>query len=375
MNRLSAAPGSPSDQRSDTSASEGRILHLGLDWGTAHTQMIATWAGEMTPVHNEIWPTVVGYAKDGTVENLLPENSTVLFAQEAVRHRLHLNMVQPVVNGRVGEAKVARHFAEYLRSRLPRGEQAEVRAVVGIPCGCDAQEREHFREALEGLVDGCLLIPKPFLAAVGARQLPPPADPQYVDPVSNSLIIDLGAGATDLCIIQGCYPSAEEQIHIPEGGDALDAHLMHGLQEAYPDLQISPLKLRELKEQSACAGTPEARTWAELFIGGKLQRVDLTQIVGDSCHRFLEKIAQSIVVLINQADIETTQELISNIFLTGGGSRIRNICRELERLLQTKGMDQVRVRLLGNGTQNYVALGALKASQQAREKQWQLSLK
>lgn len=371
----SAAPALPGDDFQDSDQQKPRILHLGLDWGTARTVMIASWAGETTPVHNETLPTLVGYAKDGIVENLLPGNPEVLFAQDAVRHRLHLKMAQPVVNGMMGDAKAARLFAEHLRERLPHGDHVQIRAVVGIPCGCDAQAREDFREALDSLVDGCILIPKPFLAAIGARQNPPPADVNYVDPIRNSLLVDLGAGATDVCVIQGCYPSAVEQIHICGGGDALDEHLQAGLQAAYPDIQISPLKLRELKEQSAWAGTPEARPIAELFVRGRLQRVDMTQIMGDSCHRFLEKIAQAMIQLIGSADVETAPELISNILLTGGGSKIRNICRELERLLHSRGIEQAKVRLLGEAVEGYVAVGALKASQQARENQWQLSLK
>ena len=34
--------------------------------------------------------------------------------------------------------------------------------------------------------------------------------------------IDIGAGSTDVCLIQGYYPSAEDQISFPFAGDAVD---------------------------------------------------------------------------------------------------------------------------------------------------------
>jgi rod shape-determining protein MreB len=64
-------------------------------------------------------------------------------------------------------------------------------------------------------------------------------------------------------------------------------------------------------------------------------------------------------------------ELLQSIVLTGGGSRIRNLDRELQRLLTEEGFEAPRVHVVGDGYKEFVAKGALKAARQAKETQWQ----
>ena len=66
-----------------------------------------------------------------------------------------------------------------------------------------ALAKADLKEAALLAFDGILLIPEPFLAALGMRDEGKLNDPDYKDPVSNSLFIDIGAGTTDFCIVQG----------------------------------------------------------------------------------------------------------------------------------------------------------------------------
>ena len=51
-----------------------------------------------------------------------------------------------------------------------------------------------------------------FLAALGMRDESRLGDPDYCDPVSNSLFVDIGAGTTDFCIVQGYLPKTPRPI-------------------------------------------------------------------------------------------------------------------------------------------------------------------
>ena len=46
-------------------------------------------------------------------------------------------------------------------------------------------------------------------------------DPEYTDPVSNSFV-DIGAGTTDFCIVQGYFPKQEDLLSIPFAGNEVD---------------------------------------------------------------------------------------------------------------------------------------------------------
>ena len=85
---------SPRKSSSGTAApaaakSTSKVLHLGFDWGTNKSCLKASFAGSQDLLLEEIIPTVVGYAKEGIIDALLPDNATVLFGNEAIRHRLH----------------------------------------------------------------------------------------------------------------------------------------------------------------------------------------------------------------------------------------------------------------------------------------------
>lgn len=348
-----------------------RVLWVGLDMGTANSCLVGSWSGSEGVDFKILAPTAVGHAKEGAVENLLPRNARVLHGKEAVRHRLHLRMVQPMNEGAVLDAEAAHGFAKSLCDEMGVTQDAELRAVIGIPASSVPEEREALRLAMTGVFDRSILVTKPFLAALGAREDHRLQDPDYVDPVRNSIVVDMGAGATDICLVQGGYPAADEQVRIRFGGDHVDRRLDLLMKAAHPDSQVSLLKLRELKQMHAFVGQVERPVLVDLFIQGRVQRVDLTQMIGDSCREWVDKIAQGVFQMILKADSESVPELVGNIFLTGGGSRMRRVEYELVRKLREAGVENARVHLMGASHPECVALGALKVARQARDDQWQ----
>jgi hypothetical protein len=127
------------------------------------------FADSNEPVVSQVVPTVVGYANEGIVENLLPGNAKVLFGAEAIKNRLHLRLVQPMTDGVIDDLSAARDFARHIRSLINPPEDAELRAVIGLPANAERSARENLRQAVAGVFDRVILIPEPFLAALGYR--------------------------------------------------------------------------------------------------------------------------------------------------------------------------------------------------------------
>ncbi|MCZ7638256.1 MAG: actin family protein [Verrucomicrobia bacterium] len=84
----------------------------------------------------------------------------------------------------------------------------------------------------------------------------------------------------------------------------------------------------------------------------------------------LQEVFELVKVAIARASTDTVEELLANIILTGGGSLIRNLDSELQRLLLEDGYEKPRVLTVGPGYKELVAKGALVAARQAREGQW-----
>ena len=356
-------------------ATEKSVLFLGFDWGTNKSCLKAAYAGQAETAIDQIVPTVVGYAKDGIVDGLLPDNATVLFGKQALQHRLHLNLVQPMVDGVVKDVASARDFAKHLRSLIEVPAGTEIRAVIGVPANADSTARENVRQGVSGLFDRVLLVPEPFLAALGFRDETRLSGTDYVDPVRNSLFVDIGGGTTDVCLVQGYYPTAEDQISLAFAGDKVDALFYDAVRKTYPDCELSPIKVRELKEQHSFVGKAEAPVIVSVMVNGKVRKLDITEQLGNACTELLNVIFGTVKELIARTSSDSVGELLQNIIITGGGSRIRGLDTELQRLLAEEGYEQPCVRLAGERYKEFVALGALKAARGARDNQWQQVIK
>ena len=72
---------------------KGAIMLVGLDFGTNTSCLKVAPLGSTQPLLSEIIPTVVGYAKEGIVDNLLPDNAKVLFGHLA--QKKHISALVP----------------------------------------------------------------------------------------------------------------------------------------------------------------------------------------------------------------------------------------------------------------------------------------
>ena len=354
------------DKRSPSST-----MLIGFDWGTNKSCLKASAAGSNEIVLNEIIPTVVGYAHDGIVENLLPGNVKVMYGEEALKNRLHLRLVQPMVDGVIEDLSAARDFAKHLRTLIETEAGTELKAVIGLPANVGRSARENLRQAVAELFDRVILVPEPFLAALGFRDESRLGQENYVDPVSNSLFVDIGGGTTDVCLVQGYFPTAEDQLSLQFAGDKVDALINEALKQAYPDCALSMIKIRAIKEQHAYVGKLDKPILINVVIGGKMRQLDLTQAIGDACTELLRRIFEAVKAIIARASTDSVAELMQNIVLTGGGSRIAGLDAELQRMLLEEGYENPRVHVAGEHYKEYVALGGLRAARQAKETQWQ----
>jgi rod shape-determining protein MreB len=227
------------------------------------------------------------------------------------------------------------------------------------------------RQTLAGLFDRVIVIPEPFLAALGYRDETRLHNPNYTDPVNNSLFIDSGAGTTDICLIQGYYPAAKDQFSIPFAGDRLDALLDEAVKKAYPDCDLSLHKIRELKEQYSFVGPMDSPVEVSVLVGGKRRKLDIGPLLKSAGEELLQRIFESAQLLIARASSDSVPELLQNIILTGACSRIRSLDSELQRLLSEAGYENPRVSVTGENYKTFVAKGALKAARLARDDQWQ----
>ncbi|WP_415910065.1 rod shape-determining protein [Oleiharenicola sp. Vm1] len=347
-----------------------RII-AGFDLGTNASCVVAGPADNRDITVSKIVPSVVGYAREGLVDGIIAGNATLLIGEEALNHRLQLRMIAPLEDGIIAHRDAARDLIQRIRAVIDPSGAAEVRVVIGVPANAGEPAREDIRACATGVFDRVLLIPEPFLAALGFRDDARLGQPNYVDPVTNSLFVDIGGGTSDLCLIQGYFPTREDQISLPFAGDAIDKIIEDELQRIYPNNGLSRATIRQIKEEHSYVGAVRKPIDVKVLIGGKSHTLELGEIIGRACNRLIEKIYPALTALIARASSDSVAQLLQNIVVTGGGSRIRGIDLVLQEKLAADGFEAPKVRLAGQDFKRYVAVGALKAARAAREDQWQ----
>ncbi|ACB76417.1 rod shape-determining protein [Opitutus terrae] len=351
-----------------------KTVLVGFDFGTNKSCVLAGTAGATDIAISKIVPTVVGYVKEGIVDGIVAGNRSVLFGDDALQNRLHARLVAPMEHGVIAHPDAARDFVQHLRSLADPSGQAEIRAVVGVPANATEQAREDVRRCAFGIFDRILLIPEPFLAALGYRDDARLGQSNYIDPVVNSLFIDIGGGTSDICLVQGYFPGPDDQISIPFAGDAIDQLLQEELNRTYPNNGLSLHKVREIKEAHGYVGPSRKPLDVKVVIGGKAHTLELGDTLARACNALIDKIYPALTTLIQRASSDSVVTLLQNIIITGGGSQIKGIDTLLQKKLTEDGFESPKVRLAGHDYKRYVALGALKAARAARENQWQVLL-
>lgn len=348
-----------------------RKLHVGLDLGTLQSCFITKLSKPSSDENTgTLIPTVVGYPEDGILSGILPGNSKMLHGDDAIANELHLRLVNPLSDGVVSDLEATQSFLKYLRSKVDPEYKREVLCVIGIPAVADADAKENLKKAAKGAFDGILFIPEPFLAALGMRDEDKLQDPEYRDPVSNSLFVDIGAGTTDFCIVQGYFPKPEDLLSIPFAGNEVDVLLDKAIREEYPEVEVPLSMIRKFKESYSYAGESESGARVKIPVGGKPRKIEIGKQVGESCNQLLQEVFESIKKVIAMASPQSVFSLLQNIILTGGGSRIRNIDQELQRLLADDGYEDPEVMISSREVKPFVAIGALKVAKAARDDQW-----
>lgn len=354
---------------------KSKVVLVGFDLGTNKSCLLAGAPGSSDITVSKVVPSVVGYVKDGIVDGIIAGNKSVVFGEEALNAMLHVRLVAPLAEGVIAHPDAARDFLRHIRTLADPTGNAEIRAVVGIPANAAEHTREDIRQAAQGVFDRIILIPEPFLAALGFRDDSRINQPNYIDPVINSLFIDIGGGTSDVCLVQGSFPAQEDQISIPFAGDAIDQLMQEELNRTYPNNGLSRLKVREIKETHGYVGPTRKPLDVKVIMGGKAHTLELGDVIGRACNALIDKIYPALTTLIQRASSDSVVTLLQNIIITGGGSQIKGIDTVLQKRLTDDGYESPKVRLAGQDYKRYVAIGALKAARAARENQWQVLLR
>jgi rod shape-determining protein MreB and related proteins len=301
-------------------------LCLGIDLGTSRSSVSAS-NGE-----RHVIDSYVGWPVDMVARKLVKK--PVMVGREALDNRPMLDLRRPLERGIMKDGsekdqeavqEILRHLISLAGIKQKGKNKAKVRAVVGVPAEAFRVSRQNLRNALEGIADSVMLVSEPFAVAYGLEAL------------LHALVIDIGAGTADFCVMQGRYPTDEDQKTLPNAGDSIDEQLMKLMRERHPDAQFSIHMIREWKEKSSFVGERKDRLMVSMPIKGKETEVDITSEMRAACESILPPVSETMIALLTKVEPEFQSKVRNNVIIAGGSSLISGLPEALSKALDELG--------------------------------------
>jgi rod shape-determining protein MreB and related proteins len=313
------------ESNSENGHTEG-VLYLGIDLGTSRTSVSASNGVR------ESMPSFVGYPKDVVSRKLLKKD--ILFGDEAIERRLSLELFRPLGdgvikgsndsrdgNGTESEAnlRAARDLInEIIRRAKPRKDEL-IYAVIGAPAQASIKNKKAILEVAKESVDSVMLCSEPFSVAYG------------LDWLDDVLVIDIGAGTTDLCRMHGTMPEEADQITITYAGDFVDRKLMELLKKSCEGASFSIQMVKSIKERYSNVSEVTSPVVVQLPVNGKPTSFDITEDIRTACSSIIPPIVEGLGRLISTFDPEFQERLKNRVLLAGGGSQIGGLDLAIEK--------------------------------------------
>ncbi|HTR45466.1 MAG TPA: MamK family actin-like protein [Thermodesulfovibrionales bacterium] len=329
------------------------VLFVGIDLGTSRSSISASNGAR------EWIESYVGWPKDFIALNVV--GKPVLFGAEALRYRLSVDLVRPLERGVIKEGiekseDAVKELIRYLIELAKPAPEQKIFAVVGVPADTLKVNKLSIRKAVSEFVHSLMVVSEPFAVAYG------------MDLLNNSLVIDIGAGTTDFCIMHGTIPGEEDQRTIFSAGDYVDDQLYSYLTERYPTSRFNKNMVRQYKEQFSFVREVAEDIRVEIPVDGKPVLHDIKTEVKKACESILPAIVETTTEMIARFDPEFQVKIKNNIVLAGGGSQIRGLNEYLQDALKEYGQCKVTsvVEPLFAGSN-----GALKLAEDMPSKYWE----
>ena len=321
----------------DSGTSEKAQL-LGIDLGTSRSSIVS-----MGGVRKTV-ETYVGYARDPVSRKML--KADIIYGRHALDNRLAVDLVRPlesgVLKGTLADAgskqdegtkalRAARDLLRYMVDMVHPGRDEVLFGVIGVPSRAGHGSKQAIIDMAKDVLDSVMIVSEPFTVAYGMERM------------SDILVIDIGAGTTDLCRMHGTVPTEEDEISYPIAGDAVDKRLMELILQRYPKVQITQNMCKQFKEQYGFVSDTKDKVEVMIPVDGTPTPHDITEDLKKASEILIDPIVEGIHKLVSSFNPEFQERLRHNVLLSGGGGLMRGLNKRIEEAMKRIGGGTVTI--------------------------------
>ena len=234
----------------------------------------------------------------------------------------NIKAVRPMNDGVIADYTATRLLLKNILKKVnQKYNSRRPRAVVGVPYGItEVEERAVEESTIFAGAREVYLVEEPMAAAIGAGL--------HVEEPSGSMVVDLGAGTTEVAVISlgGIVVSYSLRI----AGDELDEDIINYIKKEN-SLSIGYTTAEEIKIELGCASplmTEESMEIRGRDLSTGLPRnitITSTQIM-EALKESIGRIVETVKLTLEKTPPELAADLVEKgIVLTGGGALLKNL--------------------------------------------------
>ncbi|MDQ6991948.1 MAG: rod shape-determining protein [Mariprofundus sp.] len=301
----------------------GDIFHVGIDLGTSRSSITTSTGKRLTIA------SCVGYPKDMVARKRL--NKEFLLGEDALDNRLALDLVWPLADGVLCEDKASIDatvllLKELISLALPEhNSESEIYAAIGVPAQASLKNKKAILHLSKDIIDRLIIVSEAFAVAYSCNRF------------DECLIVDIGAGTTDLCRMHGSVPDASDQLTLTTAGNFLDDMIAKAMLAKFPDVQLSKKIVKNIKEKHGYLSDASEPVIVRLTENGLIGEYDVSDVLKESCLQLAAPITKAVQALVGSFDPDFQESMRNNIIIAGGGSRLQGIDAAIEDSLAAYG--------------------------------------
>ena len=315
-----------------------KAMLLGIDLGTSRSSIVSMNGTRKTV------ESYVGYARDPISRKML--KTDVIYGRHALDNRLAVNLYRPLEKGVIKgtrddgglstdeqqkNLKAAKDLLRYMVDLVHPGRDEVLFGVIGVPSRATNKNKEAILEIAKEVLDSVMIVSEPFTVAYA------------MDRMSDVMVIDIGAGTTDLCRMHGTVPSEEDEISYAIAGDAVDAKMYELIMDKYPKAQLTQNMCKTFKEGYGFVSDTRDKVEVMIPVDGTPTPHDITKELKQACEILIDPIVEGIRKLVSSFNPEFQERLRHNILLSGGGGMMDGLNKRIEDAMKVIGGGQVTV--------------------------------
>ncbi|MEO6435624.1 MAG: rod shape-determining protein, partial [Tepidisphaeraceae bacterium] len=270
----------------------------------------------------------------------------IIYGRHALDNRLAVDLVRPlekgVLKGTLEEGggkndagakalRAARDLLRYMVDMVHPGRDEVLFGVIGVPSRATGSSKQAILDMAKDVLDSVMIVSEPFTVAYG------------MDRMSDILVIDIGAGTTDLCRMHGTVPTEEDEVSYPLAGDSVDVKLMELIQAKYPNVQITQNMCKQFKEQYGFVSDTKDKVEVMIPVDGTPTPHDITEQLKQASEILINPIVEGIHKLVSSFNPEFQERLRHNVLLSGGGGLMRGLNKRIEEAMKKIGGGTVTI--------------------------------